>query len=236
MIKEFMFADRTSLFASLATDCHSHLSNALTDNGAASLMVSGGSTPAPLYEALSLADLDWAKIAVALVDERWVDSDHDASNEALIYRSLLVNNARQASFTGMKTRAATAVEGCPETEALYKTLPKPFSITVLGMGSDGHTASLFPHARGLSEALSLKNQHLTAPITAKQSEVTGINTERLSLTLTGLLQAEHLILLLTGEEKLAVFRAAMEDGPVEDMPIRALVRQSEVPLELYWAP
>lgn len=236
MIKEFMFANRTNLFASLAKDCHSHLAEALSDKGAASLMVSGGSTPTPLYEALSLADLDWTTIAVALVDERWVDSDHNASNEALIYRSLLINNARQATFTGMKTRAATAAEGCSETEALYQALPKPFSVTVLGMGSDGHTASLFPHASGLSEALSLENQHLTAPIMAKQSEVTGKNTERLSLALTGLLQSEHLILLLTGEEKLAVFRAAMEDGPVEDMPIRALLKQNRVALELYWAP
>lgn len=236
MIKEFMFADRSGLFAGLATDCQAHLAKALAANDSASLMVSGGSTPAPLYKALSLADLDWEKIAVALVDERWVDSDHDASNEALIYRTLLINNARQASFTGMKTRAATAAEGCPETEALYQMLPKPFTVSVLGMGSDGHTASLFPHAAGLSEALSLENQNLTAPIMAKQSEVTGANTERLSLTLTGLLQSEHLILLLTGEEKLAVFRAAMEEGVIEDMPIRALLRQSRVALELYWAP
>ena len=236
MIKEFLFEDRPGLFAALAGDCQAHLVKALADNGAASLMVSGGSTPAPLYETLSRSDLDWSNVTVALVDERWVDSEHSASNEALIYRSLLINNARLASFVGMKTQASTAAEGCSETEVRYQAVPKPFTVSVLGMGSDGHTASLFPHANGLSEALSAENQHLTAAIMAKQSDVTGSNIERLSLTLTGLLQSEHLIVLLTGEEKLAVFRTAMAEGAVEDMPVRALLRQSKVPVELYWAP
>ena len=236
MVKEFLFTDRTSLFASLAADCKTHLQKALSNKGTASLMVSGGSTPAPLYEALSLSDLEWQNIHVALVDERWVDRDHSASNEALIQRSLLINNAEQAPFSGMKTAADSAAEGCAETEAVYRDIPQPFTVTVLGMGSDGHTASLFPHAQGLVEALNANNGQLTAAIIARQSEVTGTNTERLTLTLTGLLKSERLIVLLTGEEKLAVFRTALTDGAVEDMPVRALLRQTKVPAELYWAP
>lgn len=236
MVKEFLFKDRASLFATLASDCQSYLAKALIDRGATTFMVSGGSTPAPLYEALSLSDLDWGNINVALVDERWVDKEHSASNEALIYRSLLINNAAQAAFVGMKTGATSAAEGCAETEALYQALPKPFAISILGMGNDGHTASLFPHADGLSEALAENNQHLTAAIMARQSEVTGPNTERLTLTLNGLLHSEHLIILLIGEEKLTVFRQAMAEGPTEDMPVRAVLRQDKVPVELYWAP
>lgn len=236
MVKEFLYEDRASLFAALASNCQAHLAKALADRGATTFMVSGGSTPAPLFEALSLSDLDWDNINVALVDERWVDKEHSASNEALIYRSLLINNAAKAPFTGMKTAAKSAAEGCPETEALYQALPRPFAISILGMGNDGHTASLFPHADGLAEALAEDNQQLTAPIMAKQSEVTGPNTERLTLTLNGLLQSERLIILLTGEEKLAVFRKAMAEGPVEDMPVRAVLRQNKVPVELYWAP
>ena len=236
MVKEFLFDDRASLFVALARACQAHLAKALAANGVASFMVSGGSTPAPLYEALSLSNLDWSNVTVALVDERWVDKEHSASNEALIGRSLLINKARKASFVGMKTQSSTAAEGCSETEARYKVVPKPFTVSVLGMGNDGHTASLFPHADGLSEALSVENQALTAAIMAKQSEVTGTNTERLSLTLTGLMQSKHLIVLLTGEAKLAVFRTAMAEGAVEDMPVRALLRQSKVPVELYWAP
>lgn len=236
MVKEFLFENRAGLFAALASDCQAHLAKALSDRGATTFMVSGGSTPAPLYEALSLSDLDWDNINVALVDERWVDKTHSASNEALIDRSLLINKAARASFIGMKTEAESAAEGCAETEALYQALPKPFAISVLGMGNDGHTASLFPHAEGLAEALAEDNRQLTAAIMAKQSDVTGPNTERLTLTLNGLLQSERLIIVLAGEEKLAVFRQAMAEGPIEDMPVRAVLRQNKVPVELYWAP
>ena len=236
MVKQFIFEDRDSLFNALALACERHLDKALADNGAAGFMVSGGSTPAPLYKALSQSDLDWANIQVALVDERWVDKDHDASNEALIERSLLINNAANAPFTGMKTAADTALEGCTETEKLYRKLPQPFTVLIVGMGNDGHTASLFPHAQGLNEALAEDNSQLTTAITAQQSEVTGPNTERLTLTLNGLLHSKRLIILLTGEEKLTVFRTAMGDGAVEDMPIRAILRQNKVPVELYWAP
>ena len=239
MIKEFLFTDRAGLFTELAQNCYTHLKEELASNETTSLMVSGGSTPGPLYEALSLTDLDWSKITVALVDERWVDRGHNASNEDLIYRSLLINNAKQATFVGMKTKKARAAEGCAETEALYRTLPKPFAISILGMGSDGHTASLFPHSDGLAEALNTNSDQLTAAIMAIQSDVTGPNTERLTLTMNGLLQSNRLILLVTGEEKLAVFRTAMSDlsdAAVNDMPIRALLRQNSVPIELYWAP
>lgn len=234
MVKEFLFTDRASLFNALANDCRTHLAAALADKGNAALLVSGGSTPAPLYETLSQSALDWANIHVALVDERWVDKEHIASNEALIYRTLLTNNAANAPFTGMKTPDASAADGCTATEAKYRNLPQPFTVTILGMGSDGHTASLFPHAEGLADAL--ESTQLTAPIIARQSAVTGPNTERLTLTLHGLLQSERLIILLTGEDKLAVFRTAQGEGAVEDMPVRAILRQDKVPVELYWAP
>jgi 6-phosphogluconolactonase len=236
MVKQFLFDDRDSLISALSLACTRHLEQAVNGKGTASFMVSGGSTPAPLYQALSNSDLDWSKIHVALVDERWVDKDHDASNEALIERSLLINNATKATFTGMKTLAETALEGCTETEALYAKIPQPFTVAILGMGNDGHTASLFPHAEGLASALAEDNHQLTAAITAHQSDVTGPNTERLTLTLNGLLQAKRLIILLTGEEKLTVFKHALAEGDIEDMPIRAILRQTKVPVELYWSP
>jgi len=236
MVTQFLFKTRDELFSSLALACQRHLDNALTQQQSASLLVSGGSTPAPLYQTLSEADLDWKNIHIALVDERWVDNNHPASNEALIKKTLLINRAAQAPFTPMKTAAETAIEGQPETEQQYRQLPKPFTVTILGMGSDGHTASLFPHAEGLDQALSPDYTQLTAAIMAQKSDVTGDNTERLSLSLHGLLQSKRLIILLTGEEKLAVFKQALKPGPVEDMPIRAVLRQPTVPVELYWAP
>lgn len=236
MVREFFFEQRNHLFTALVAECQDVLSEAVSKHGQATLLVSGGTTPAPLYEALSKSDLNWKKIKVALVDERWVDDQHSASNEALIRRSLLINNAKNVEFTGMKTLAATAKQGQAETESRYAKLSQPFTLSIVGMGNDGHTASLFPHAEGLAEALSEENQQLTAAISAVQSEVTGPNTERLTLTRNGLLKSERIIILFTGEDKLAVFSKAQQAGPVEDMPIRALLQQEQVPLELYWAP
>lgn len=236
MVREFHFENRTHLFTALAAECQDLLSESLSKNGTATLLVSGGSTPAPLYEALSKFDLAWKKVKVALVDERWVDQQHVASNEALIKRTLLINNAKAATFTGMKTAAERAAKGQAETEANYRALPQPFTVAIVGMGNDGHTASLFPHAKGLSAALQEDNDQLTAAIAAKQSPVTGPNTERLTLTLSALLKCDRLIILLTGEDKLAVFDQAMKPGSAEDMPIRALLNQEKVPVELYWAP
>jgi len=236
MVKEFFFEQHSHLFTALAAECQDVLSEALSKHGTATLLVSGGSTPAPLYEALSKSELNWKKIKIALVDERWVNQDHSASNEALIKRTLLINNAAAAEFVGMKNAAKTANAGQSDTEASYRKLPQPFSLAIVGMGPDGHTASLFPHAKGLANALKADSENLTAAITATQSEVTGTNTERMTMTLSALMKTERIIILFTGEDKLAVFSAAQKDGPVEDMPIRALLHQEQVPVELYWAP
>jgi 6-phosphogluconolactonase len=236
MVKEFFFEQRNHLFTALVAECQDVLSEALSKHGTATLLVSGGNTPAPLYEALSKTELNWRKIKIALVDERWVPQDHSASNEALVKRTLLINNAKAAEFIGMKNPAKTAASGQSETESSYQALPQPFSLAIVGMGADGHTASLFPNANGLTEALDPDNGNLTAAITAIQSEITGANTERLTLTLAGLMKTDRIIILFTGEDKLAVFSAAQKDGPVADMPIRALLHQEQVPVELYWAP
>jgi 6-phosphogluconolactonase len=236
MVREFHFENRNHLFTALTAECTDVLAESLTKNGWATLLVSGGNTPAPLYEALSKTELAWKKIKVALVDERWVDTDHSASNEALIKRTLLINNAKVADFTGMKTADKHAAKGQVHTEENYRALPQPFTLAIVGMGIDGHTASLFPNSDGLSKAMQTNSQQLTAAILAQQSPVTGANTERLTLTLSALLKCERIIVLLTGEDKLAIFDQAMKHGPIEEMPIRALLNQETVPVELYWAP
>ncbi|QWF70348.1 6-phosphogluconolactonase [Methylomonas paludis] len=236
MLREFHFENRSHLLTALTAECQDILSESISKHGSATLLVSGGSTPAPLYEALSKTELAWKKIKVALVDERWVDAQHIASNEALIKRSLLINNAKAATFVGMKTADQRASKGQSETEGRYRSLPQPFTVAIVGMGNDGHTASLFPHATGLRNALNAESDQLTAAINAKASPVTGPNTERMSLTVAGLLKCERLIILITGEDKLEVFDQAMKPGAVEDMPIRALLNQEKVPVEMYWAP
>ncbi len=236
MVSERLFDNRADMIAALQTECESALRTAIEERGEATFMVSGGSTPEPLYKALSNSDLDWESVYVALVDERWVDFEHDKSNEAFTVKHLIQNKAAVANLVGMKNSAETAAEGLADCEAAYQQLAQPFDITILGMGSDGHTASLFPHAQGLDDALNPESNELCAAITAKQSEVTGAIVERMTLSLAGLLRSKVLILLITGDEKLAVLRAAQAEGDVKDMPIRAVLRQQQVPVVVYWAP
>lgn len=236
MVTERLFENRAEMIAALQAECEAALRTAVEERGEATFMVSGGSTPEPLYKALSQVDLPWESVYVALVDERWVDFDHDKSNEAFTVKHLIQNKAAVANLVGMKNSAETAEQGLDDCESAYQQLAQPFDITILGMGSDGHTASLFPHAQGLADALTPDSEQLCAAIIAKQSEVTGAITERMTLTLAGLLRSKVLMLLITGDEKLAVLRAAQAGNDVSEMPIRAVLQQQQVPVVVYWAP
>ncbi|MFC3117320.1 6-phosphogluconolactonase [Cellvibrio fontiphilus] len=236
MVTERLFENRAEMIAALQAECEAALRTAVEERGEATFMVSGGSTPEPLYKALSQVDLPWESVYVALVDERWVDFDHDKSNEAFTVKHLIQNKAAVANLVGMKNSAETAAQGLDDCESAYQQLAQPFDITILGMGSDGHTASLFPHAQGLADALTPDSGQLCAAIIAKQSEVTGAITERMTLTLAGLLRSKVLVLLITGDEKLAVLRAAQAGNDVSEMPIRAVLQQQQVPVVVYWAP
>lgn len=236
MVTERFFSDRDGLFAALLDDCSQRLAEALAQAGRATLLASGGSSPMPLYQQLARLDLDWSRIGVALVDERWVGVDHPASNEAFIRQHLLQHHAAVAPLTTMKTGHQRAIDGQPQCQRAYQQLPRPFDFTLLGMGADGHTASLFPAAAGLEQALALDNSALCAAIQARRSEVTGEFTERMSLTVSGLLQSKHLHVLITGEQKLAVYRRALSCSDHQLMPVSALLQQQQVAVSVYWAP
>lgn len=234
MLDEKIFDSREALLAALQEDCVAALEEALKERDQASFLVSGGSSPAPLYQRLSQIALDWKRIQVALVDERWVEPGHAKSNETFVQKNLLQHAAGQAPFLGMKNSAASPAEGLAACEQAYQKLSQPFDLTILGMGPDGHTASLFPNAEGLEEALT--TDALCSAITAHQSEVTGEFTERMTLSLAGIVNSRRLVLLITGDDKLQALRAAQGEGPVGDMPVRAVLRQNKVPVTLYWAP
>ncbi|RYY76558.1 MAG: 6-phosphogluconolactonase [Gammaproteobacteria bacterium] len=236
MLTERFFENRQDMVSALEAECVTALSQAIEERGEATFMVSGGSTPEPLYKSLSNVDLDWELVYVALVDERWVDFEHDKSNEAFTVKHLIQNKAAAANLIGMKNTAGTAQEGLADCEAAYQQLAQPFDITILGMGNDGHTASLFPHANGLDAALNPDSPELCSAIIAHQSEVTGAITERMTLSLAGLLHSKTLVLLITGQEKLDVLRKAQAGKDVAEMPIRAVLQQDRVPVVVYWAP
>ncbi|MFT5162090.1 MAG: 6-phosphogluconolactonase [Alteromonadaceae bacterium] len=239
-VTEHFYPSQAEMLEALTAYCQQALDQACADNNEASFLVSGGSSPAPLYQRLAKLDLPWQKISVALVDERWVDKDHEASNHAFIEKTLLQDKAAACRFIPMKTAAASAQAGLDEASANYHELPQPWDLTILGMGKDGHTASLFPDAQGLEQALkigeNLETQATLAAITANPSEVTGDNLERITLSLAGLLQSRQLILLISGDEKLAVYRQAQTLADSHKMPVGAVLKQDKVPVHVFWAP
>lgn len=235
-IDEQRYSNRGAMFGDLARSAEQLLRESLANAGRASLAVSGGRTPEPLYRSLAQAKLAWERIDVALVDERWVPVDHPASNAALIRRSLIQARAAAANFIGMKNSAPSASLGQALCNEAYSSLKLPFDLTLLGMGDDGHTASLFPHAEGLSAALDPENSALCAPIIAQPSAVTGENIERMTLTLSALLQSRQIWLLLTGETKWEIYQRATQATDILGLPVSAVLNQELCPVKVFWAP
>ncbi|MFA6284436.1 MAG: 6-phosphogluconolactonase [Desulfurivibrionaceae bacterium] len=225
------FKDSAILVAVLAGQVAELLRAGIRERGQASLVVSGGSTPVPFFAALSELALDWKQVTITLADERWVDPADTDSNEHLVRLHLLQNRAAAARVVGLKTGAATAVQGEKECGDRLALVPRPFDVLILGMGNDGHTASLFPQASRLGEALALDSGLLCMGITPPVAP-----HERMTLTLPALLESRRIILHLVGLGKREVYERALGEGPVAEMPIRAVLRQATTPVTVFWAP
>ena len=225
------FQSREDLVVELAGRIAELLAAAVKARGQASLAVSGGSTPVALFELLSAMDIPWQDVVITLVDERWVEATEKDSNERIVDKHLLQNNAAAAHFIGMKNRAPTAGAGEAEYEQQLQKVPRPFDVLILGMGGDGHTASLFPGAVNLPAATDMNSGRSCiglAPLTAAH--------ERMSLTLPAILGSRQIFLHIAGADKKKVLQQAKTDGPAGEMPIRFILRQQTVPLSVYWAP
>ncbi len=207
------------------------LALSLKQRGSASLALSGGNTPRGLYALLSTAKLDWASVRITLVDERFVAPNHSASNERLVSETLLQNNAAAATFLGLRGADATPKEAALVANKRLAGLTLPFDAVVLGMGNDGHTASWFAGAEGLGAALDSQNTARCAPIRAPQNPITGEHTERLTLTLSALKNARLCVLALKGQSKSDAYEQALHAGPIQDMPVRAILR---APMGAFW--
>jgi len=235
-MKRTDFSDRNDLVATLKKHLVDVIRNAIAERGQATLALSGGSTPLPLYAELANESLDWERVCVALVDERWVNADHPASNETAIRSALAPALAAGATLIGMKNASTSASAGLPDCLQAYDALRLPFDLVLLGMGEDGHTASWFPHAAGLDEALA-KDAPRCAAVIAQQSAVTGANTERMTLTLPAIASARDIVLLITGDSKQRVLESAIaRPQAVADMPVRALLAYESAPLDVWWSP
>ena len=226
MPTEHLFIDGALAAADMARRIAVILSDAIATRGVATIALSGGRSPRPVLEALAQAPLDWSKLVVTLVDERWVAPDHADSNERLVRETLLQGEAAKARFVGMKNDATDAYAGQPACEAAYAALPWPLDIVLLGMGEDGHTASLFPDAKELAQGLS--TEALTLAVTPPAAP-----HQRMSLSASAILKSRHVFLQIGGAAKKAVYDAALEGGAVEELPIRLALCQHGVSVEVW---
>jgi len=190
--------------------------DAISRRDSAVFMGSGGRTPGPIYEALSQAELDWAKVQVGLCDERWVDTDHPASNGAMLEQTLLQNRAAAAEYTPMKTPGSDPFGAVDQVNELYMDAALT-DVMLLGMGPDAHTLSWFKGGRGYEAAVSSNSTTVVAAVEAIESDVTGPNLLRMTLTQPCVAYARNVLLLITGADKKNVFETAPADAPVSIM-------------------
>ena len=226
---EHIFETREEASIAAAGHIRNAIAHRLERQKAATLVVSGGTTPARCFEELAHLDIEWGRVNVLASDDRWVPADHDDSNEALIRRKLLINGASLAGLLPF-FRADTPIEvRCAELDEEIRFIPFPFACSLLGMGADGHFASLFPDADNLQEGLDLESQKLCLPVRTEASP-----HARVSLTLAALSRSDEIVLLFFGDEKRKVFEKAKAGNA--RYPVTRLLRQKRAPVHAYWAP
>ncbi len=219
--------DRIS-WANRAADKIADLLDAsIASRSVASLVVAGGTTPQPIFDRLSMMHLDWPKVHVGLTDERWVRSTHVDSNEHLVRRALLRNQASSAQFHSLYSSKSRPSAGLAEAERSINSMPRPFDVVLLGMGTDGHFASLFPGLPETKAGLDLRSSALCVAVDKPQN-----GYARLSLTLSALLDARLILVAISGRPKRTVALQAM--AGTSDTPIAALLSARKDDLEFLW--
>lgn len=221
------FKSPVLLAEELALTVAGQLRAAIDARGLAVLVVSGGRSPVAFFQNLAKQDLDWSKVVVSLADERWVPTEHADSNAGLLKRYLLQGAAAKARFLSLYSASANLEAAAEQADRLLAELP-PIDVLVLGMGDDGHTASLFPDSPNLAEALDSEGSRRCWPMLAPT-----VPRQRLTMSRALLASAQHKILSISGQSKLTTLNAAVAGGDVAEMPIRAFLQPT---LEIYWCP
>jgi len=226
---EYALKTQYELIEMLSKRIASQLKEAIRTKGKATLIVSGGSTPIPLFKRLSEIPLRWENVTVGLCDERWLPISDEASNENLVKRYLLQGEASKARFVGMYIKETDILDAEILCEKKIKEALLPFDVVVLGMGSDAHTASLFPENIKLDKAFDLGKKALCISI-----EPTTAPYMRMSLTRQAILSATHIYLHFEGQEKLSVYKEAISGDDMYKMPIRSVLNQDIKDVEVYY--
>lgn len=226
--KMYEFVKRENLVESLKEKIISSLAEAIEKKGFATLVLSGGSTPVKLLQELSKVALEWERVRVTLVDERWVDTTSSKSNEKLIRENLFVNSAKSARFFPLKSDGTFAKDSLTLLGVTLEKLSHELDVVVLGMGLDGHTASFFPHSKELEHALSTDDLVCATTATLEPKE-------RITLSRSFLLSSKNLLLHIEGIEKKEMFLRASKSNDTSSMPIIAMMQQTSPLLEVYYA-
>ncbi|MBZ7920478.1 6-phosphogluconolactonase [Ensifer adhaerens] len=225
------FQNGAALAEGLADAVSQALTAGITARGSASIAVSGGSTPKAFFQALSKKDIAWDKVSVTLVDERFVPPESDRSNHGLVAANLLQDKAAAATFVPLYHAAPSADAAAEAASRETAKIGAPFDVAILGMGTDGHTASFFPGGSHLARAIDP-----ATPRGVITMEAEGAGEPRLTFTFASLQDARLLVLHIEGEGKKTVLAKAEEAGDEKDMPIRAMLRRAVSPVQIYWAP
>jgi len=225
------FSTRNNLDVSLAKSVSQLLEQAIKLKGKASMAVSGGSTPKGFFKLLSQTDIDWSKVTITLADERWVAIDNQDSNTRLVHENLLQNKASAAKFFHLKQGEELSEETLNDLNIAANTTLLPLDVLILGMGEDGHTASLFPCSEQIAQGLASNNSNALLKVLPKTAP-----HQRISFSFSALSQSKNIFLHLCGENKQVVLKQALQGKDPFEMPIRAFLHHPTVNTKIYWAP
>lgn len=219
------FTSPTAQAEALAQAIVGDLERVINKGELAVLAVSGGRSPIALFQYLAKHPLDWSRVTITLVDERMVSADHADSNARLVREHLLQGPVAAATFLPLAFDPADEVRSISLACAAWQTP----TVAVLGMGDDGHTASLFPDAAELGAGLDLQ---VLLPIIGVTPPAAP--HRRLSMTRKALLQCGKLYLSIQGEGKRTVFEQARQ-AQDRRWPVSYFLDQQETPIDVYWA-
>ncbi len=230
-IRIHSFEDSKTTAEQLGVEVFARLKAAIASKGSAILVVSGGSTPVPFFEHLAEQPLEWSRLTVLLADERCVAVSDEASNARLVQNHLLTGEAQGARFINIYPEHSSGDAGGTDpgeaADQLVRDLPE-YDVVVLGMGNDGHTASIFPKADERDQALSLAGTRA-----ALQTDPKTVAPLRITQTRERLLNTEFLALHLTGEQKLSMLNRIMHEAEFRDLPMGYFLHQDRIPIDIY---
>lgn len=224
------YDDRQEMAEAVAGDIGFIVSSAIEARGESLLAFPGGATPVPIYEELAKKELPWKRVTIIPGDDRLVPVDSDLSNIKSIARAMISTGARIYPIATENDDHAMAGNAA---DARLKDLKWPPDLVWLGMGTDGHTASLFP-GPDLEDAMDAPKARLAIGVKPDPMPEDA-PVPRVTLTRAAILQARTIIVTITGQEKRDILEEGLEQGQSSKLPIVRVLAESPFPIDIHWA-